>query len=55
MRDLGEPARDATERAVTEVPEQDQPLPNTLRFVLVMGAAFFVGWFALFALLKERW
>jgi hypothetical protein len=34
---------------------KDEPLPTTLAFVLVMGAAIFIGWFAMFALLKERW
>jgi hypothetical protein len=42
------PAPDATDRA-------DEPLPLTLRFVLVIGALFFVGWFLMFALLWERW
>lgn len=33
----------------------DTPLPATLRFVLVMGVAFAILWFAMFALLKGRW
>jgi hypothetical protein len=32
----------------------DEPLPATLRFVLVMGATFLVGWLLMFALLKAR-
>jgi len=35
--------------------EQDPPLPATLRFVMVMGIAFVIGWFGLFVLLKDRW
>ncbi|HTV93577.1 MAG TPA: cytochrome c oxidase subunit 2A [Verrucomicrobiae bacterium] len=34
---------------------RDVPLPGTLAFVLVMGLAFLIGWFALFALMAERW
>jgi hypothetical protein len=34
---------------------KDEPLPATLGFVLVMGSAILVGWFAMFVLLKERW
>jgi hypothetical protein len=37
------------------VAQRDLPLTGTLRFVFVMGAAFLVGWFAMFMLLKERW
>ena len=33
----------------------DEPLPGTLKFVLVMGGSFFVLWFLMFALLKARW
>lgn len=33
----------------------DVPLPGTLAFVLGIGIAFIIGWFALFALLAERW
>jgi hypothetical protein len=36
-------------------PQRDVPLPGTLAFVLVLGAAYFIGWFALFALLAKRW
>jgi hypothetical protein len=35
--------------------EKDQPLPATLAFVLVFGSAILVGWFVMFALLKDRW
>lgn len=35
-------------------PNHDTPLPSTLLFVLVMGAAFFIGWLVLFVLLKAR-
>lgn len=35
--------------------QHEVPLVGTLRFVLVMGAAFAVLWFALFLLLRERW
>lgn len=34
---------------------EDEPLPATLTFVLVMGAVFAVLWFLMFALLHERW
>ena len=33
----------------------DEPLPGTLKFVLVMGAGFIILWFLLFVLLKARW
>jgi len=33
----------------------DEPLPLTLRFVMTMGAAFFVGWILMFWLFKGRW
>ncbi len=33
----------------------DAPLIGTLRFVLVMGVAFALLWFGMFALLKGRW
>jgi hypothetical protein len=35
--------------------EKDAPLPGTLRFVMVMGVCFLVGWFLLYLLLQERW
>ncbi len=35
--------------------EQDPPLPATLTFVIGMGVAFLIGWFALFFMLKGRW
>lgn len=34
---------------------EDEPLPATLSFVLVMGAVFVVLWFLMFVLLKSRW
>lgn len=33
----------------------DEPLPLTLRFVLLLGAGIVVGWFLMFALLQSRW
>lgn len=33
----------------------DEPLPGTLKFVLVMGTGFIGLWFLLFWLLKARW
>ncbi|MGB8796327.1 MAG: hypothetical protein WCC70_02120 [Candidatus Aquilonibacter sp.] len=39
----------------TEGGRGDTPLPGTLTFVLAMGVAFLIGWFALFVLLAERW
>ena len=33
----------------------DEPLPGTLKFVLVMGTGFIILWFLLFLLLKARW
>ena len=33
----------------------DEPLPATLGFVLVMGTAIIIGWFAMFLILKARW
>lgn len=45
-----------SEKAVqAAVHTEDEPLPGTLTFVLVMGAAFAVLWFLMFALLHERW
>lgn len=35
--------------------DTDAPLVGTLRFVMVMGIAFAILWFAMFALLKARW
>lgn len=35
--------------------QTDEPLPATLAFVLTIGVLFFVGWFAMFFLLKARW
>jgi hypothetical protein len=35
--------------------QTDEPLPLTLRFVFVLGTSIAVGWFAMFALLQERW
>ncbi len=37
------------------VQDGDEPLPATLTFVSVIGALFFVGWFAMYALLWSRW
>lgn len=39
----------------TAVDTQDEPLPATLTFVLVMGATFAVLWFVFFILMKDRW
>ncbi|HTU68921.1 MAG TPA: hypothetical protein VMF11_01255 [Candidatus Baltobacteraceae bacterium] len=39
----------------TDSDERDVPLPGTLAFVLGIGVAFLIGWFALFALMAERW
>jgi hypothetical protein len=37
------------------VKSEDAPLVGTLRFVFVMGAAFALLWFAMYALLRVRW
>lgn len=43
-------------RRVSEMAlREDEPLPATLTFVLVMGAVFAVLWFLMFVLLKSRW
>ncbi len=34
---------------------EDEPLPGTLTFVLVMGAVFAALWFLMFMLLRARW
>lgn len=34
---------------------QDEPLPGTLAFVLVMGVVFAALWFLMYVLLHERW
>jgi hypothetical protein len=33
----------------------DEPLPLTFRFVMALGIAIVIGWFAMFALLASRW
>jgi len=38
----------------THEEERDAPLPGTLVFVLTMGSLFFIGWFLMFWLLRER-
>lgn len=43
------------ERIPAAAEETDTPLPATLTFVLLIGATFFVLWFGVFMLLKERW
>jgi hypothetical protein len=35
--------------------ETDEPLPATFAFVLGLGGAIVVGWFAMFVLLCWRW
>lgn len=40
--------------SVQEEPDET-PLPATLTFVLLIGITFFVLWFGIFTLLKERW
>jgi hypothetical protein len=35
--------------------ERDEPLPATLLFVSIVGGLIFVGWFAMYALLRARW
>lgn len=37
------------------VPAEETPLPATFTFVMLIGITFFVLWFGVFALLKERW
>jgi hypothetical protein len=37
------------------VKERDDPLPLTLRFVMVIGVLILVGWFLMFMLLQARW
>jgi hypothetical protein len=36
-------------------PPRDEALPATLVFVSVLGVLIFVGWFAMYALLRARW
>jgi hypothetical protein len=38
----------------TREEERDAPLPGTLAFVFTMGSLFFIGWFLMFWLLRER-
>jgi hypothetical protein len=33
----------------------DEPLPQTMKFVLGLGAAIAIGWMAMFLLLASRW
>ena len=37
-----------------DVPDADEPLPQTLVFVLGLGAAIFIGWFAIFFSCRRR-
>jgi len=41
-------------RAMREEPS-DEPLPQTLRFVFMLGGAITIGWFLMFVLLQDRW
>ena len=44
------------EKAVqAAVHREDEPLPGTLTFVLVLGVSFAILWFGMFMLLKARW
>jgi hypothetical protein len=36
-------------------PPRDEPLPATVIFVSALGVIIFVGWFAMYALLRARW
>jgi hypothetical protein len=36
-------------------PDVDEPLPETLRFVSVLGGLIVIGWFLMFLLLQQRW
>jgi hypothetical protein len=35
--------------------DDEAPLVGTLRFVFVLGAAFFVLWLGMYVLLRSRW
>jgi hypothetical protein len=35
--------------------DRDVALPGTLRFVMILGLCFLIGWFGLFLLMLERW
>jgi hypothetical protein len=35
--------------------DDEQPLPATARFVTFLGVFIFIGWFAMYALLRARW
>lgn len=39
----------------TSTHKEDEPLPGTLTFVLSLGVAFAILWFAMFLLLRARW
>ena len=39
----------------TRTDPPDEPLPQTLRFVSILGGLIIVGWFLMFILLQERW
>ncbi len=36
------------------VPPTDEPLPLTIRFVLIFATCIFLGWFLMFFLLQAR-
>jgi hypothetical protein len=36
-------------------PPRDEPLPATMAFVYGLGVFIFVGWFAMYVLLRARW
>ncbi|MGP6190725.1 MAG: hypothetical protein ACLPSH_11735 [Vulcanimicrobiaceae bacterium] len=39
---------------MSNLTDKEEPLPATLGFVFTIGVLFAVGWFALFALLRDR-
>lgn len=46
---------DSEKAARAAVHTEDEPLPGTLTFVLVLGVTFAVLWFGMYLLLHERW
>ncbi len=49
-------SREAIVRFMHSVPDpEDDALPLTFRFVMGLGIAIAIGWFAMFLLLASRW
>ncbi|MFY9780047.1 MAG: hypothetical protein WAJ85_05990 [Candidatus Baltobacteraceae bacterium] len=39
---------------MSNLSDKEEPLPATIGFVFTIGVLFAIGWFVMFALLKDR-